>query len=658
MMEPLRAFRILWACLLGVVMMISLLNSSVLAETGWSRFTPATYDTSVYPLTHLEQPGTRLIYISAAGSDTAAELYFWDGSRIVDSSGSPTGAGGVAYGTDPMDPTGPIKPFRRWPYVAPRRNALEDIGTPWDGTSYLAPGEHRAATRYEFPDWWLFKRGDTFDLHQDYLSFARETNPSVSTISAGTLAVSGGKSDTQCQVVGAWGSLGLSRPRFINATGSSFLSRWSDPQPKYITWLSLHFDGRGSDSDRRGGFSFLGQNDEAKGIRFEDCWIDATTGMVIQNTSGWFTLFRCVVTDSYRETHSPHVQGIYYYGNRDSRLRIEESILMRNGFGHGDPMTVWPPSGQQYYDIFNRNLYLSGECENMASGLFSSISMMGASGDQFRPGMRIEKNFFYQGYVQMGAHGGYPSGDGPTGTILDNVLLRFKGSGTDDNRGHPGWGFGLTSGAFGVEMARNIVSSAQHEADQYGLTLEALGWYCYSHTYHHATRSNNVHHNIFDTGSAWRAVNVSDGVDNDSLSCSGWSYPGITGNTISQNCLVNARGIEWENRPHESAAGMSNNTVFSNNRLYDSRSQAAAAEGWPFPDRTLKTYMTSLGEVVTTSDGFLEFFMQARQQRKGYWRSRYASRALVNYFRNGFGMTQLPPSTPVVTAPLHLLISE
>jgi len=625
----------------GIVSIYLLLSSVLVLAGGWTKFTPTPYDTSEYPLTSLNQPGTRLIYISASGNDTEAELYFWNGEAIVDSSGNNTGEGGLAYGIDPMNPSGPIKPFRRWPYVAPRRNAAEDIGTPWDGTGYKAPGENRAATRYEYPDWWLFKRGDTFDLYQDYLSFARETTPGFNALDAGTLAVSGGSSSSKRQIVGAYGNLSLPRPRFINTTNGAFLSRWADPQPKHITYLSLHFDGRGSDSDKRGGISFLGQNEEAVDIVFEDFWIDGGTNVNIQNTAGQFTFYRSIITDSYLDSHSPHVQGMYYSGLRNSRLQIKESILMRNGFANGDPMVNWPPSGQQYYDIYNRNLYLSGECENMQSGLFDSISMIGASGDQFRPGMRIENNFFYQGYVAMGAHGGYPDSDGPTGTIRNNVLQRFKGSGTDDNRGHPGWGFELTSGAYGVEVAGNVVTSAQHEADQYGLSLSSLGWYCYSHTFHYPSRNNIIHNNIFDTGAASRAINVTDGVENEYLECATWAYPGLTGNIFRDNTLTNSREVDWEYRPKESAIGTENDTQFISNTLYSSRAEAASAEGWPAPDRTLKTYLENLGHEVTTGDGFLEFFMEARQQRKGYWREEYTARNVVNYFRKGFGLAEL-----------------
>ena len=112
------------------------------------------------------------------------------------------------------------------------------------------------------------------------------------------------------------------------------------------------------------------------------------------------------------------------------------------------------------------------------------------------------------------------------------MLLRFKGSGTNDNRGHPGWGFSLTSGAYQVEVARNIVSGAQHPVSDYGLQIAPLDWYCYSHVFEYPTQENDIHDNVFDTAGAAGAISILDGVRTDDVDCSGWTYPGLVGNTI------------------------------------------------------------------------------------------------------------------------------
>ena len=115
----------------------------------------------------------------------------------------------------------------------------------------------------------------------------------------------------------------------------------------------------------------------------------------------------------------------------------------------------------------------------------------------------------------------------------------------------------------------------------------------------------------------------------------------VTANSIRDNIITNSKGIEWEYLPKGAAIGTGNDTQFRNNTLYSSREEAATAEGWPSSDRTLKTYLEHIGHSVTSSDGFLEFFMEARQQRKGYWREAYTARNVVNYFREGFGWDAL-----------------
>jgi hypothetical protein len=263
----------------------------------------------------------------------------------------------------------------------------------------------------------------------------------------------------------------------------------------------------------------------------------------------------------------------------------------------------------------------------MASGVFDTLSLLGASGDQFRCGLQVERNFFYQGYVSMGAHGGYPLTDGPSGTMLDNVLLRFEGSGTDDDRGHPGWGFSLTSGAYQVEVARNIVSGAQHPASHYGLEIAPLSWYCYSDVFKHPTQENNIHDNIFDTAGAAGAISILDGVRTDDVDCSGWTYPGLVGNTVTDNVLINSNGAASVYLPQPPAEGTTHDTAFVDNAIYTTRSAAATSLGWPDPDRTLATYMKSLGYTVTSVDGFDEFFTEATKQRKGNWRPEFTARA-------------------------------
>ena len=621
---------------------------------GWTIPTPVTYDVSSYDLTDHRQPGSRLFYISNDGSDPSGaesptgQIYFWDGTQIVDATGSKTGAGNIAYGTDPMNPTGPIKPYKRWVYVAPRRTgfgfANAKVGAAWDGTSYKAPGDVKSDFRQGFPDWWLFKRGDSFDLQAEYLSFAKKTKTEATFVRGGSLAIPGGSSANKIQVLGAYGDLTQARPRFINPNSGTFLD--AVDSIKHAAYLSLHFDGRGTNNETVKGINFTGHTTASINILLEDLWLEALGGNSIKSGLE-ITLRRVLITDAFNKVEETgHVQGLFTSGTRDARIRIEQSILMRNGFKYGDPELSWPPSGDQTWNIFDRNMYLSGECDNDKCGVFDTVSLIGASGDQFRSGMRLERNFFYQGYVSMGASGGYPASDGPTGSILDNVLQRFKGTGTNDNRGQPGWGISLSSGAYKVEVARNIVTSAQFAGNNAGFGLSNLAWYCWGHNFKYATRENNIHDNIFDTGSANSAIRVTDGGGNEFNDIGDRCGPppgvaGTTGNKIANNVLINASSTESEYIWKPDSAAIPDDTVFADNNVYTNRSTAAADLDWPAPNRTLKTYLESIGVTVTSDDGFIEYFNEAKKQRRGYWRKEYTARPLVNYIRGGFGMDAL-----------------
>jgi hypothetical protein len=600
---------------------------------GWTVPVPSAADPSI-PLRSMTQTGSRLHYISAAtGNDATGELYFWDGRQIVDQHGKATDAAGVAYGTDPMNPTAAVKAFKRWSFVGPRRATTADIGSRGE------VGGTFSASRAGYPDWWLFRRGETFDLADDLLSFERETNPAAAMV-YGSLAVPGGRSSVERQIVGAYGDLCAARPRFVHPL-LGFVSRHERagfPSLKNVAYLSLHFDGHDRVAGGNyAGVTLLGQTAASVDILLEDIWFDASTISIGGANGAQVTARRVIVTDSFA-TDGSHVQGVYYDGSRAGVFRIEESILMRNGFARGDPKTMpWPPSGAQIWDHFNRNLYINGETDFSRSGLFDSVSMLGASGDQFRPGGHLQRNFFYQGYVSLGARGGYPDDAGPTGSIVDNVLQRFTATGTNMNTGHPGWGFGVSGGSFAVEVARNIVTGAQHPSRWWGVAVSPINQDCYAPA-KFPTRSTRIRMNVIDAGTAQAAINVTDGTTNP---CFGLVLPGVRDTVASDNVLITDKLREGEFTPIGAAVGTLADTAFTSNKVFPSRAAAAAALGFPAPDRTLKTYVQANGVTVASSDGFPEWFAKATAQRRGQWRPEWTARPLVNHIRAGFGMPEV-----------------
>jgi hypothetical protein len=60
-----------------------------------------------------------------------------------------------------------------------------------------------------------------------------------------------------------------------------------------------------------------------------------------------------------------------------------------------------------------------------------------------------------------------------------------------------------------------------------------------------------------------------------------------------------------------------------------------SADSYPDPDRTIATYMTSLGQTATLD----AFMTQVRAQAKGNWRPEFTAQVVGDYIRAGFGVT-------------------
>src|SRR5690606_39057966 len=81
---------------------------------GWTDFVPVVSNGT----RNSTDPGSRIFYIDvAAGSNATGQYYWWNGSQVIDSSGN-------TYGSDPMNPTGAIKPFATHLPARYRGNAL------------------------------------------------------------------------------------------------------------------------------------------------------------------------------------------------------------------------------------------------------------------------------------------------------------------------------------------------------------------------------------------------------------------------------------------------------------------------------------------------------------------------------------------------------
>ena len=502
---------------------------------GWTVHTPKPSDTGTYSLTDFtNQPGSRIYYVDwSSGVDASADYYFLNstGTAIIDSSGSPTGAGGVAYGTDPLNPTGPVKPYKHFSWVGPHRGGqglntadTSDGGGDQIGSNFYTP----SVGRHGKPDWWLFKRGVVHDLKTDLA----DRRGGVTT---GTLSFPGGESTTHPSVCGAWGSELLSRPVIKSGGTGGFVSRFADVGGgnrvhSHMHYVSLTFDGHLRSAGDAYTVDFYYHDATCTNILFEDCMFDATSGSHWSLTNGGDIKFnRCVALYTYKDST---VSWLYTEKDATAALTVNQCILALNAYRNdpephpviftaalsaavsGTLASNWAYNTETYMvlfsdgsrrscsftanatnvtwsgavtasanattappvnSVFDRTVYLSHGLDCINSELTENVILCGGSGEQIRAGAVVERNYFVGGGFTMSGNGGNALAN--TGTVKNNVQqLWMDLTGSNAN---PGYGIGLANGAHDVDVSGNLVTNQGLTADE-KTTVNASGWGAYS----------------------------------------------------------------------------------------------------------------------------------------------------------------------------------
>ena len=139
--------------------------------------------------------------------------------------------------------------------------------------------------------------------------------------------------------------------------------------------------------------------------------------------------------------------------------------------------------------------------------------------------------------------------------------------------------------------------------------------------------------------------------NNDGIRCrvTGISYAGVlgvglSGNTVQNNVVTNATAVK---RFSSSSINMtptnSSNTAYTTNRLYTTTAAAKSTESWLDETRTLKTYLVSLGKVVTTADGAQEYYNLVTAMQRGNMDTNvWSGKKINNHIRAGRTSASLP----------------
>lgn len=544
-------------------------------SNGWTIFTPSS--------------DSRIMYVTADGNDSTATVY--TNSNHPDWS-------------NPQNPSGTINTFAT--YAAAYANAR-------DG----------------YPDWILFKRGDTF----------------TQTIGD---RIHNGRSVTEPFLVGAYGSSGAS-PILKTGTGRAFY--WMGNKA-WVSVSGIAFYAHTRDPD---GVDYAGTNGEGavwflaqtigekiQGILIEGCSFRFYNGGIAILGNGdvidGVTLYRNRVLDAYTPSGG-NCQGMFAY--RVNNLILKESIFDHNGWyskaGSGD-------IGEA--SMFGHNSYIH-ECIGvlMEGNIFTRAA---SSSNKFRSDTdHGEQNIIVNNNLNVGGETGYAfNGEGGFATQFVNVSVTGN---VLANLGYPqptnrtlAWGFELN----GIETA-NL--SGNYIIDQTDVALDNSYGILTNNLLTNATINNNVFYNFrWAHGLLIQDPAPVSTISNVTFSGNKIQIPTDAGYTINSD--YNTAG-KWtfSGNQYYSSRGTGNRYRLNGSDVTLATWQSATGDDsifeqveFPDPSRNITSYMTSIGEISTLD----AFFAAIRNQDRYNWDSRLNAGQINNYIKAGFGGDTTAPSSP------------
>ncbi len=285
-------------------------------------------------------------------------------------------------------------------------------------TPVRTPEKGYALLRNQWPDWLLFRRGDTFDLDPAREGVFRAWSKS-------------GHGPGEHLVVTAYGDPSLPRP-ILNSNGRGVISANDGQGVRHVTFADLHFyanrrDPASPDFDGGGTYEYgidwkqVGSRD----VRFEGLLIEyfannISLGAAPKRKDGPedVTFRRCVIRRAYSHVKKGHSQGAGF-GNT-IRLTIDACVIDHNGHE--------PRVRESRRTGFNHGLYLYHTKDTriigslFARNSYGGIKVRGDREGDVR-GLLIEGNVFADELVGVYVSGDKGSGD-PDAMVAHDVMLR------------------------------------------------------------------------------------------------------------------------------------------------------------------------------------------------------------------------------------------
>ncbi|TVZ41270.1 hypothetical protein P886_0614 [Alteromonadaceae bacterium 2753L.S.0a.02] len=590
-------------------------------------------------------------------------MYWWDGSQLVDSQGRNANPdNGEVYGSNPLEPNeAAIKAFAS--FIGENHDRIKtQRGGGWE-FDRVAGG---------YPDWFLFRRGETFTEFDNDLA--------------------GGRSRSQPMVVSAYGPKGDGRAIFDASGNNPFAGpTGSDPETDPYWFHQIV-----TSIEHHGRYGWVGAQDAVSEYDgqpitaiLEDMYITGSTKGGVVYAPRETLVHKTIITNN--------EELGYFTGGTKAQTTLDTVIMFRNGFA-SDPLTDPDP----VHDKFTRNIYQAGGAQ-LGHVYRNLISASGASGGpQMRFGAVMENSLILEGYFYCSTRSG-SSGNawleandqtGQSCIVRNSVQFPYKYPnvndpdtyGLSDTDAHTGDGFAIQAATFGAEIQGNIISGAMMINElggnlddvRKGIRVTASPME-YKNGTTYTLKNNTISDNIVYMARA--------GIELEG------DTTGAVNNVVENNTLVSdiplSRRLSNANVDADEFV-MRDNTLYTNsdapsetwiqNNSYEPMGNASTQEGWTDPSRTLKRYVTEeLGMALLdwADDPFLDpaekqirvdageeydptgmktFMAVAEHMRLGgniaapsngnkpsltadyAWDDRFTALAVVNWVREGFGL--------------------
>lgn len=545
-------------------------------SSGWTVFSPSS--------------DTRLIYVSAAGSDTTGTYY------------APSDP---AIGSDPQHPVGVIKPF-------------------------LTYAQAQTVARSGSPDWILFNRGDTFS-------------------NVATITPKSGRSKTEYFLISSYGSGALPVLKSVKSSNQSLMeASTSGNSLRYFALKDVDCYASNRDptnlidwtggADANVGFNLLTDTGTYKQILFEGVIFRFFANNTIQlygastGSISDFVIRRCSILDNYYD--GAHSQGIYANGLQG--ILIEECVFDHNGWH--DP-ALGGTLG--IATMFNHNTYFC-DCHNVT--FRNNIFMRGSSmnnkftanlGVGSASNINLENNLYLDGEIGVGMGGNVNTSYKFIGSrIVGNVFTEI-GRSCPTNR-NLGWGLDVEDWDGGVVDSNYFLHNTTTQvSDSYAISVEGGT--------RNVSITKNVVYDLDDLGQNpnGAGIRVKSRPAKSGITVSGNFFQepvqklymadfavasDVAGFLFSDNSYYLKAGVTAAFRVAGADTSWAKWSAATNDT--SSISKVLFLE----PTRSIATYQGSLG-ATSSIDSFIT---ACRNQSRDSWDARYTAEAVTAWLKAGF----------------------